>query len=175
MPSQKQGRRGFCIPRRPTCLSVSVRESPCRPRPAGDKPDKPDGPDRHDAPPAHSSLNSHLCRRPDGRRLRQFDPAFIPAVADRVGGIVDELGNVLEHPASSLRIVVIDEGLPSDDLHPPPPPEILARDAALFLKIDEFEHGMTSFLKVHGFFPETILFLNIEACWRKLYLQKRLS
>lgn len=91
--------------------------------------------------------------------IRQFDPAFIPAVADRVGGIVDELGDVLEHPAAPLRIVVIDEGLSPDDLDPPLPPEILARDAALSLKIDEIEHDLTPFNVFH-FCKKRFMFLQ---------------
>ena len=45
-----------------------------------------------------------------------------------------------KNAAIPLRIVVINERLPSDDLDPPLSPEKLTGDAALLLKINEFEH-----------------------------------
>jgi hypothetical protein len=49
----------------------------------------------------------------------------------------------LENAANTLRVVVIDKGLPTDDLDPPLSPEILTGNTALLLKINEFEHGAT--------------------------------
>ena len=72
--------------------------------------------------------------------IRQFDPALVAAEAGRIGGIVDEPRGIVENAASPLRIVIVDEGLPSDELDPPGPLEILTSKAAPLLKIDEFEH-----------------------------------
>ena len=74
------------------------------------------------------------------RSVRQFDPAFIAAIAGNIGRLVDEFRHIFKNTAISLLVFVIDERLPSDDLDPPLSPEILTRDAAFLLKIDEFEH-----------------------------------
>ena len=73
--------------------------------------------------------------------IRQIDPAFVTAITDYIGGFVDQFRNVVENPAISLRVVIIDERLPSDHLDPPLSPEKLTRDAAFLLKINEFEHN----------------------------------
>ena len=73
--------------------------------------------------------------------IRQLNPALVAAEARRIGGIVDEPRGVVENTAGSLRVVVVDEGLSPDDLDPPRSLEILTSEAALLLKIDEFEHG----------------------------------
>lgn len=72
--------------------------------------------------------------------IRQLDPALVAAETRRIGGIVDEPRGIVENAASPLRIVIVDEGLPSDDLDPPRSLEILASEAAPLLEIDEFEH-----------------------------------
>ena len=71
----------------------------------------------------------------------------MPAVAGHIGGIPDLLRNIVEDPAVPNRAVVVDERLPSDDLDFAFAPEILAGDAALLLKIDEFEHDDVLYLK----------------------------
>lgn len=75
--------------------------------------------------------------------VRQFVPAFVAAIAGCIGRLVDEFRHIFENAASFLLVVVIDKGLPSDDLDPPLPPEILASDAVHLLKINEFEHDVT--------------------------------
>ena len=72
--------------------------------------------------------------------IRQFDPALVAAEAGHIGGIPDLFRNIVEDPAFPHRAVIVDEGLSPDDLDPPGPLEILASEAALFLKFDEFEH-----------------------------------
>ena len=81
-----------------------------------------------------------MSRNQEKASIRQFDPALVAAEARRIGGIVDEPRGIVENAASPLRIVIIDEGLPPDDLDPPRSPEILTSKAAPLLKIDEFEH-----------------------------------
>jgi len=93
--------------------------------------------------------------------IRQLDPALVAAVAGHIGGIVDKLRDILEDPASALLVVIIDEGLPTDDLDPPLSPEILTGDAAPLLKIVEFEHG--SVLFVQNPFAGIAVFLFTEA------------
>ncbi len=75
------------------------------------------------------------------RSIRQIDPAFVAAVTDCVGRLVDQFREIVEHAAISLRVVVINERLPADDLNPALSTEKLTRDAAFFLKINEFEHN----------------------------------
>ena len=72
--------------------------------------------------------------------IRQIYPAFVAAVTHHIGRFVDEFREIVEHAAIPLLVVVINERLPTDDLDPPLPPEKLTRDAALLLKINEFEH-----------------------------------
>ena len=72
--------------------------------------------------------------------VRQFDPALVAAEAGHIGGIPDLFRNIVEDPAVPHRAVIVDKGLPSDDLDPPDTPEILTSEAAFFLKFDEFEH-----------------------------------
>lgn len=63
------------------------------------------------------------------------------AIAGYIGWFVDEFRDIVKNAAIALLVVVIDKGLSSDDLDPPLSPEILTGDAALLLKINEFEHG----------------------------------
>ena len=74
------------------------------------------------------------------RSVRQIDPAFVAAVTGNIGRFVDQFREIVEHAAAPLRIVVINERLPSDHLDPSLPPEKLTGDAAFLLKINEFEH-----------------------------------
>ena len=74
------------------------------------------------------------------RSIRQIDPAFVTAVTDYMGRHVDQLRDVFEYAAGSLRIVIIDERLPSDHLDPALSAEKLTGEAAFLLKITEFEH-----------------------------------
>jgi len=76
------------------------------------------------------------------RSIRQIDPAFVAAIAGNIGGFVDQFRDVVENAAISLLVVVINERLPTDHLDPPLPPEKLTREAAFFLKINEFEHAL---------------------------------
>ena len=75
------------------------------------------------------------------RSIRQIDPAFVAAVAGRIGRFVDQFRKIVEHAAISLRVVVIDERLPTDHLDPALSAEKLTGDTALLLKINEFEHN----------------------------------
>ena len=56
-----------------------------------------------------------MSRNWEKRSIRQIDPAFIAAIAGRIGRFVDEFRNVVENAAISLLVVVIDKGLPSDE------------------------------------------------------------
>ena len=75
--------------------------------------------------------------------IRQIDPAFVAAVAGRIGRFVDQFRKIVENAAIPLRVVVIDERLPADDLDPALSMEKLTGDAAFLLKINEFEHDVT--------------------------------
>ena len=78
------------------------------------------------------------------RSIRQIDPTFVAAIADNIGRFVNQFRNVIEHTAVPLLVVVIDERLPTNDLDPALSPEKLTSDAALLLKINEFEHDSMS-------------------------------
>ena len=75
------------------------------------------------------------------RSIRQIDPALVAAVADCIGRHVDQFRDVIEYAAGSLRVIIINERLPSDHLDPALSAEKLTRDAAFLLKINEFEHN----------------------------------
>ena len=77
------------------------------------------------------------------RLIRQLDPAFVAAIAGNIGRFVDEFWNVVENAAIPLLVVVINECLPTDHLDPALSTEKLTGDAALLLKINEFEHDVT--------------------------------
>ena len=83
----------------------------------------------------------NYCRVNQEKSIRQIDPAFVAAITGNIGRFVDQFREIVEHAAVPLRVVVINERLPSDDLDPPLSTEKLTRDAALLLKINEFEHG----------------------------------
>ena len=74
------------------------------------------------------------------RSVGQFDPAFVTAIAGNISRFVDQFRKIVENAAISLRVVVINERLPSDHLDPALSTEKLTGDAAFLLKINEFEH-----------------------------------
>ena len=104
-------------------------------------------------------------RNRKNRSNRQIDPAFAAAVAGRIGRLVDQFREVVENAAISLRIVVIDERLPSDHLDPALSTEKLTGDAAFLLKINEFEHNETPRFPVvlFRFYLKTILRIRTSA------------
>ena len=77
--------------------------------------------------------------------IGQIDPAFVAAETGRIGRFVDQFREIVVYAAGPFGIIVVNEGLPTDDLDSAPPLEKLTGDAALLLKIDEFEHDVTPF------------------------------